>query len=460
MGAGASSIGGPPVSDKQLTDAIKKVEQRKAGAKLDGEAVEEAVGHDLFDCNAFDVLSKPDNSAKGQGIHKVSREDLLMTLRVHQVVRNSAAKPSRTPASELEQLERAQRERVDLLRAKRPPQDAFEARGALVGAPGANYLPLQPADANSKTITYPYAAAAVLLYRHRDTDGGWDLGLWRSRVTGEWGTIYGNYAGRHDASAARPHALRMAAAEALCEQSCGLLRVAPGCGPAVLRDAASVSVVWDGGPPLDFDARPRQLVQVFAVRVDGLLAEDLHANRDAVARNIGAGPQPQKPWLEFDDLTWTPLELVGLPGGRSSVTDVEGRVCGCRKLVDLLGRPLVASPLTPPADGVRAETHGGVLGELTAKLGKELGLVRSPVSCAGDAGPAGGAQASAPPQHNESRWFAPSSAGGSGAPADDDTGPAATILTRHSELSGGLLAGASTAALSTISSVVTRSKLW
>jgi hypothetical protein len=223
-----------------------------------------------------------------------------------------------------------------------------------------------------------------------------------------------------------------------------------------------VSVVWDGGPPLDDDARPRQLVQLFALHVDGLGADDLHANRDAVTRNVGGAPQPSRPWLEHDDLTWTPLELVGAPGGRSAVTDVEGRVCGCRKLMDVLSRSLVASPLTPPLPAV---TRGGVLGQLTAKLERELGIAGrgSATGSGGDAStPAPSAQANALQQYHESRWFVTSGAatGTAAAPASNETGPKSTILTRHSELSGGLLAGASTAALSSISTTVTRSKLW
>jgi hypothetical protein len=34
---------------------------------------------------------------------------------------------------------------------------------------------------------------------------------------------------------------------------------------AVLLDSVSCSVVWDGGPPFDNDARPRSLAQIFAV---------------------------------------------------------------------------------------------------------------------------------------------------------------------------------------------------
>ena len=438
------------------------------------------MGYGLFDPNAFDVLAKPDDTPKGKGVHKVSREDLLQTLRVHQVMRNAEAKPHRPPISELERLERAQRLRNEALLAKRPVSELTDARGALVGGnPPATYLPLPPADADSKTLTYPYVAAAVLVYQLRP-DGGWNLALWRSVVTGHWTAVHATFAARHNVSASRANALRHSAAEALCEQSCGLLRVAPGAVAQVLRDAASVSVVFDGGPWLDADAHPRDLVQIFGVVVNGVDAHDLAANRAAVERNLssarpsgggGAWSAAAHQWLEKDDLAWVPLEAFGQPRGRASVTDTLGRVCDCRKLMDLLGRPLAPSPLTPALDSAGGGgSGGGVLAELTAKVARELADISQ-------AQPAGGASAGkegARPRPNpagsgavqlffESKWF-----GGSGlAPASPESAPDGTsavaqesMLTRHSELQGGLLAGASTAALASIATSVTRSVLW
>ena len=446
--------------------------------------MEDAVGAAIFDCNAFDVLSQPDNTAKGKGVHKVSREDLLKTLQIQTIVHAKDAQVSKPSMSELEEMERIQKARRLALSAPRPASDAAELRGAgAVGSlrltPARTYLPLAPPDADSKTIIYPYAAASVLVFQLRG-DGGWNLALWRSTVTGEWGAPQANFAARHEVSAARPHALRSAAAEALGEQSCGLLRPAPGATPAVLRDGASASVSWDGGPHLDADHRPRTLHQLFALRVDGLAPTDLRANRAAVQRNLAAAPAAMAdaahgpPWLEYDDLTFVSVEsLVAATAAAASagvreastVTDVEGCVCPCRRLVAILARPVVPSPLTPPLPGADpGAPRGGVVSELVAKLDAEI-KGSSGTVCGLVAAPAGSGAASAPPSTENSmqkyvsaKWFSAPSQENKPEVVEETT--VQTLLHRHPDLDGSLLAGCHTVPLVSVSTVIKRSELW
>ena len=121
----------------------------------------------------------------------------------------------------------------------------------------------------------------------------------------------------------RPHALRAAAAEALCEQTCSLLRVGPGQAAQVLRDDCSVSVTYDGGSQVDENDKALHLLQIFVLHVDGLTREEFLNNRKAIELNL-AGAQPMKPWLELDDLTFVSMAAIGQPWGRDSLTDMEG----------------------------------------------------------------------------------------------------------------------------------------
>lgn len=110
------------------------------------------------------------------------------------------------------------------------------------------------------------------------------------------------------------------------EQTCALLRCAPGRAASVLRGDASVSLVADGGAALDSEARARPLLQLFAIRVDGLEGADLRANAAALRCNLAAaGAPPSVPWLERDDLTWAPVDGIGQPHGREALVDCQVR---------------------------------------------------------------------------------------------------------------------------------------
>jgi hypothetical protein len=485
MGGGASSA--RQDLDRQLSEAIAKLSKMKLGKLLTGEQVEDAIGAQLYDCNAFDIYAVPDDSKRGLGVHKVSREDLLKALQVHQVLNNADAKVPLPTSSELEKLGGIMLARNLALAAARPLSDSSGLRGAVapLAAPGCLYTPLLPPDADATTVTYPYAAALVLLFQKRPPpDEGWNLGLWRSGATGEWTTITATYAARHAGAAAKPHQLRSAAAEALLEQSCGLLRVAPGRQPLVLRDACATSVVWDGGPPLDGAAHPRPLVQLFAVRVDGVGPDDLRANREALSRNIG-GSLCKGHWLQFDELAFTRLEdvpsfhlkhppssatVVGLAAaagaaagsnGRSGIarasvalTDTSGRVCPCRQLLELLARPRAPSALTLPLPDSGSSTASAahqpsVLAELVTKL---EAAVRD-----GDGGevPNPKEGATIGQSYHAGRWFAATPVNASALMPMDGI----IVMARTPE-SGGLLAGCETALLTSTSNVAVRSSVW
>jgi hypothetical protein len=465
-------------------EAINKVQRLKAKKKLDGEEAEEVLGEQLFDTNAFSVLASPDKSS--EGVYKVSREDLLKTLQVHQVVSNATAKVPQPSMREIEQQERLNAARALALSAKGTREDFAEVRGAvgpLVSSRPVAFTPLPPPDADSRTLLYPYMAAMVLIVRKRpgyyssekgDGGGGlhgWDLGLMRSRVTGEWGTVSANFRERHQVVSSRPHGLRTAAAEALCEQTCGLLRCAPGSVPSVLDDRCSVSVVWDGGPHIADGAIPRNLIQIFVIALDGLDGENLGRNRAQVERNLAGSPEPAKSWLEFDDWTWAPLEGIGSqPEGRLAVTDILGRVTPCRRLLEILGYPVVPSTFT---------TLPGALNSVLPELARKLGLLLDPPKKSlrittddkleskalnSTAPEAAAGSNDAMRTYYEHRWFGGSSSDGlsegeGGSQGQRDV-TVSTELHRHPDLGGGLLAGCYTAALTSASTQVTLSELW
>jgi len=499
MGSGASSSANNRADvDRELLEAISKLTKLKPGKLLTGEQVENTIGTKLFDCNAFDIYAVPDNSKRGFGVHKVSREELLKVLQVHQVLNNADAKvpiPKGLDRDELSQLA----ENNLALTAPRSPSDSIGLRGAIAPLlePHIVYTPLPPQDADAATIIYPYAAAMVLIFQKRPLpDAGWNLALWRSGATGEWTTITANFAARHAVSAAKPHQLRSAAAEALLEQSSGLLRVAPGCLPSVLSDTCAASVVWDGGPALDNAAHPRPLVQLFAVHVDGVGPGDFQANREALSHNL-AGAVPKGSWLDFDELAFTRLEdvpgflfrqtptgtatagaLVKAGGGGTwrsaavgsfapyAVTDTTGRVCPCRQLLELLARPRVTSALTRPlpcASSTSGAAQPSVLAEFAAKLdagdshhrGNSSGsMVASPAS---PQGPAIGQQS-----YHAGRWFAPNSNSSAltlAVPGNSSSMHATAVISRVPETDG-LLAGCDTALLTSLSNTAERSSVW
>ena len=503
MGSGASSSATSRADvDRELLEAISKLTKLKPSKLLTGEQVENTIGTQLFDCNAFDIYAVPDNSKRGFGVHKVSREELLKVLQVHQVLNNADAKvplPSGPSRDELSQVA----ENNLALTAPRSPSDSIGLRGAVapLHEPHNVYTPLPPPDADATTVIYPYAAAMVLIFQKRPLpDAGWNLALWRSGATGEWTTITANFAARHAVSAAKPHQLRSAAAEALLEQSSGLLRVAPGHLPTVLSDTCAASVVWDGGPALDSAARPRPLVQLFAVHVDGVRPDDFRANREALSHNL-AGAVPKGNWLDFDELAFTRLEDVpgflsrraprgtatagalvkaGGGGGTSrsatvgsfaphAVTDTTGRVCPCRQLLELLARPRVASALTRPLPGTPSSSSSSasqpsVLAELAAKLDAGESHHRGNnnnnsmvVSSTSSAEPAVGQQS-----YHAGRWFAPNSNNALtlAVPGDESSSMNATAVISRVPETDGLLAGCDTALLTSLSNTAQRSSVW
>jgi hypothetical protein len=224
MGAGASSSKAQQQElNTQLLVGIKKLSSMKPSKLLTGEQVEETIGRQLYDCNAFDILAVPDNSKRGQGVYKVSREELLKALQLHQVLNNADAIVPQPSASELEQMEQIMLARNMALSAARSSANGAGLRGAVapLSSPDGLYTPLPPPDADAATVAFPYAAARVLIFQRRPPpDAGWNLALWRSASTGEWSTITANFAGRHEVSAAKQNQLRGAAAEALVEQTC------------------------------------------------------------------------------------------------------------------------------------------------------------------------------------------------------------------------------------------------
>ena len=122
--------------------------------------------------------------------------------------------------------------------------------------------------------------------------------------------------------------------------------------------------------------------------------------------------------------------------------DVDGRLCPCRRLLDILGRPVVATHLTG--------TGGGqVLPVLLSKLKKIIsGHVEDQ---SGQSSTEIGGKSRI---YFEQRWF------GESINTQPSSVTKGTELTRHSAIGGGLLAGCLTAALSSVSTVVKRQESW
>jgi hypothetical protein len=438
----------------------------KPRKKLDGQQAEELLGQELFDTNAFAVLATPDESC--DGVYKVSREDLLKTLRVHQVVSNATAKVPPPPLTEMEKLEALNATRANALRAPRPAEDLSEARGSigpLVHSRSALFVPPMPANADSRTLLYPYAAAMVLILRKRFERGmaleGWDVSLFRNRVTGEWGAVSANYASRHHVTSSPPNGLRNAAAEALYEQTCGLFRCSPVAISRVLDDSASVSVVWDGGPHVveSQGSRPRNLIQIFAIVLEGFESEYFVSNRAQMERNLAGSPGPSNSWFEFEDVTWVALDEIGAhPIAKNSITDTLGRIISCRRLMQILSYPVVPSQLTtlPNAEGY-------VLPELVRKLGlMSLGDGDVPGTSGLTSSDNGSAQMTGEvlQAYHENRWFGVGKSNADLNSVEGIEGRGSVELRRHSELGGGLLAGCVTANLANVSSKIIQSEFW
>ena len=175
-------------------------------------------------------------------------------------------------------------------------------------------------------ITFPYVAVMVLLLKSakrnhdeeaRDDDddnddeeeegggGAFDVAVFRNAFTGEWVVPQAHFSARHQVASCQADALRACAAEAVLEQTCGVVRIAPAARRSVLRDELAVLVPYEGGADnsgassssssssssslyLDPQGRPRPLLKIFAVHVDGIDADDCARNRLNIQRNLMA----------------------------------------------------------------------------------------------------------------------------------------------------------------------------
>lgn len=205
MGGGASSTHSNANQAGLLEEAITRVEAVPPGARLSGVDVEKLVGVDLFDPNAFGVLANASNL--------VVREELLRVMQVNQVFQNTEATVRGPTLTDAEADAAATAARNRALSMARQPEEEAERRGALSPWSTAKavqqqtYRPSTPPGADSRTVLYPYASIMVVLFQLRD-DGGWNIVLFRNRITGEWGSVAATFAGRHAVASSRPNGLR------------------------------------------------------------------------------------------------------------------------------------------------------------------------------------------------------------------------------------------------------------
>jgi len=167
------------------------------------------------------------------------------------------------------------------------------------------------------------------------------------------------------------NALRACAAEALNEQTCGLLHCSSRNISNILRDDCSVSVAYDGGEDLDEDGKTRPLMQIFMIRVEGFNSQDLKNNRNIILENIGC-QLPKRQWLEIDDVTFVAVESFYKKSLNGIVADVNGYTCTCRRLINILSRKVVS--FTDVENKVNTTSNGTnpsscqVLSDLLMKL--------------------------------------------------------------------------------------------
>jgi hypothetical protein len=93
---------------------------------------------------------------------------------------------------------------------------------------------------------------------------------------------------------------------------------------------------------MDSDGKLKALMQIFLIRVEGLTPHNFTHNREVVIQNLKS-QQSKKPWLEMDDFTFVNAQTFSDPLKLgNSIADINGQICTCRRLVNLFGRKVVS----------------------------------------------------------------------------------------------------------------------